>query len=173
MMTRFTRSRWILVLGAAVVSGCSWTGSLFGSSKPAYEGAQQAQAPLEVPPDLSQLPRDERFVVPERPQTITASGQQAARAGAGAAPSAAASAAVVPPGVVAKIERQGQQRWLSVNLPPERVWPILIDFWPTVGMQIEKSDPKTGVMETKWAETRTNVPQGVIRRALGAIFQDM
>ena len=59
---------------AALLGACSWTGSVFTSDKVAYETAQSRQ-PLEVPPDLSQLPRDERFVVPDRPQTITASGQ--------------------------------------------------------------------------------------------------
>src|SRR5512141_1162516 len=95
MMDRFTRLRWLAVLGAASVAGCSWTGSLFSSDKVAYESAQQSRSPLEVPPDLSQLPRDDRFVVPDRPQTVTASGQQAVRPAAGAAPVAAA-AAIVP-----------------------------------------------------------------------------
>src|SRR5512141_2834776 len=170
MMDRFTRLRWLAVLGAASVAGCSWTGSLFSSDKVAYETAQQSKSPLEVPPDLSQLPRDDRFVVPERPQTITASGQQAARPAAGAAPAAGAGSAVVPTGVVAKIERQGNQRWLAVNLPPERVWPVLVDFWPTVGLKIEKSDAATGIMETAWAENRAKLPQDIIRRTLGRVL---
>ena len=62
------------VLVAALLAGCSWTGSIFTSDKVQYETAKTRQ-PLEVPPDLSQLPRDERFLVPDRPQTITASGQ--------------------------------------------------------------------------------------------------
>jgi outer membrane protein assembly factor BamC len=174
MTHRFTRLRWLAVVGAALLSGCSWTGSMFSSDKVAYETAQQSKSPLEVPPDLSQLPRDDRFVVPERPQTITASGQQGARPAAGAAPAAAAStAAVVPSGVVAKIERQGNQRWLAVNLPPERVWPVLVDFWPTVGLKIEKSDAATGIMETAWAENRAKLPQDIIRRTLGKVLDSV
>ena len=127
MMDRFIRMRWLAALAAVLVSGCSWTGNFFQSDKVQYETAQQSRTPLEVPPDLSQLPRDDRFVVPDRPQTITASSQQQAgrpSAAAVAAP-AGATAAVVPGGVVAKVERQGNQRWLTVNLPPERVWPVL------------------------------------------------
>ncbi len=63
-----------IFLAAALLAGCSWTGSIFTSDKVQYETAKTRQ-PLEVPPDLSQLPRDERFLVPDKPQTITASGQ--------------------------------------------------------------------------------------------------
>lgn len=169
MMDRITRMRWLAVATAAALSGCSWTGDFFQSDKIAYETAQQSRTPLEVPPDLSQLPRDDRFVVPDRPQTVTASGQQATRSST-AAPAAAGAAAVAPSGAVAKIERQGNQRWLAVNLPPERVWPVLVDFWPTVGLKVEKSDPKVGILETAWAENRAKLPQDIIRRTLGRVL---
>lgn len=173
MMDRFTPLRCLascVAVAAASLAGCTWTGSLFGSDKSVYEGAQ-SRAPLEVPPDLSQLPRDDRFVVPDRPQTVTASGQAARQQGGGAvSTSASGGPAVVPQGVVAKIERQGNQRWLSVNMPAEKVWPVLIEFWPTVGMTVEKSDPTTGIMETAWAENKSKVQQDVIRRALGSVL---
>ena len=174
MMDRFTRLRWLAVAVAAALSGCSWTGDFFKSDKVAYETAQQSRSPHEVPPDLSQLPRDDRFTVPDRPQTVTASGQQqqAGRPTA-AAPAAAATAAVVPTGVVAKIERQGSQRWLAVNLPPERVWSVLVDFWPTVGLKIEKSDAAAGIVETAWAENRAKLPQDIIRRTLGRVLDSV
>ena len=172
-MHRFTRLCLLPFIAAALLSGCSWSGSLFKSDKAPYENAQQSSKPLEVPPDLSQLPRDERFVVPDRPQTITASGQQQGTTARPAAGPASASAAVVPTGTVAKIERGGNQRWLTVNLPPERVWPVLVNFWPTVGFQVEKADPVAGILETNWAETRSNLPQGVIRRAFGMVFEAM
>jgi outer membrane protein assembly factor BamC len=173
MSDRFTRLRWLAAVGAVLLSGCSWTGSFFQSDKVAYESAQQARTPLEVPPDLSQLPRDDRFLVPERPQTITASGQQQAGRSAAAAVPTAATSAVVPGGVVAKIERQGNQRWLAVNLPPERVWPVLVDFWPTVGLSVEKSDAATGILETAWAENRAKLPQDIIRRTLGRLLDSV
>ena len=153
---------------AVLVAGCSWTGSLFTSDKVAYETARSRQ-PLEVPPDLSQLPRDERFLVPERPQTITASGQ-----GQRAGPTfAATSGAVVPAGSVARLERQGNQRWLAVELPPEKAWPVLLDFWSSVGLRIEKSDANAGVLETAWAENRAKLPQDIIRRTLGRVLDSV
>jgi outer membrane protein assembly factor BamC len=173
MIERFVPARCLAVGGAVLLAGCSWTGSLFTSDKVAYETAQQSSRPLEVPPDLSQLPRDERFVVPDRPQTITASGQASRGAAPGAAQPAAASSNVVPAGVIARIERQGTQRWLAVNMPPERVWPVLVDFWPSVGLKVEKSDPAAGVLETNWAENRANLPQDIIRKTLGRVLDSV
>ena len=79
MMDRITRMRWLAVATAATLTGCSWTGDFFQSDKIAYETAQLSRTPLEIPPDLSQLPRDDRFAVPDRPQTVTASSQPATR----------------------------------------------------------------------------------------------
>lgn len=168
-MTVATGARWLAIIGVATLAGCSWTGAIFTSDKVAYETAR-SRAPLEVPPDLSQLPRDERFVVPDRPQTVTASAQGRP---AGAAVPAAGTASVVPAGVVATIERQGNQRWLAVNLPPEKVWPVLVDFWPSVGLRIERSDAAAGVVETDWAENRAKLPQDIIRRTLGRVLDSV
>ena len=158
----------VAALAATLLAGCSWTGSIFSSDKVQYETARTRQ-PLEVPPDLSQLPRDERFLVPDRPQTITASGQ-------GQRPSAgpvATGAPVVPASAIAKLERDGNQRWLAVNLPPEKAWPVLIDFWPSVGLKVEKSDANAGVLETNWAENRAKLPQDIIRRTLGKVLDSV
>ncbi len=157
-----------LMMAGTVISlaGCTWTGSMFSADKIDYQAAKTRTTPLEVPPDLSQLPRDERFQVPDRPQSVTASGGGARPVGAGAA----SGPAVVPTAVIAKIERQGNQRWLAVNLPPEKAWPILIDFWPSIGLRVEKSDPAAGVMETTWSENRAKLPQDIIRATLGKVL---
>jgi outer membrane protein assembly factor BamC len=168
-MTFFQGARWLAAAAAVSLAGCSWTGSFFTSDKVAYESAQ-TRAPLEVPPDLSQLPRDERFVVPERPQTVTASGVGQPRAAAAAQPGGPA---VVPMGAVAKMERQGTQRWLVVEMPPEKAWPILVEFWPSVGLKVEKADATAGVMETVWAENRANLPQDIIRKTLGRLLDSV
>ncbi len=159
-----------LLLSALVAlsAGCTWSGSLF-SDKIDYQNAKTRSTPLEVPPDLSQLPREERFTVPERPQSFTASGTASAgRPGAPAGSAAtAAGGTVAPTGALARLERQGDHRWLVVNMPPEKAWPILLDFWPSVGLAVEKSDPAAGVMETVWAENKAKLDQGIIRQTLG------
>ncbi len=170
MFASFVRRRSVSALSAVLIglmAGCTWTGSSL-SGKVDYQAARTRSTPLEVPPDLSQLPRDERFTVPERPQTVTASSAAAARPGTPASSVAGTTAgAVAPTAEIAKIERQGSQRWLAVNMPPEKAWPILLEFWPSVGLAVEKSDAASGVMETVWAENKAKLPQDLIRKTLG------
>lgn len=161
----------LLLLGAMMsLTGCTLTGSSLSADKIDYQAVKTRTTPLEVPPDLSQLPRDERFQVPDRPQSVTASGGGAVRPGAG---SASGGPAVAPAGVVAKIDRQGNQRWLAVNMPPEKAWPILLGFWPSIGLTVEKSDPAAGVMETTWSENRAKLPQDIIRSTLGKVLDSV
>ena len=168
----------LVPLAAAGCSWTSWTGSIFTEEKIQYKAADTSRVPLDVPPDLSQLPREERFAVPERPQAVTASGLAAQGRGplAGAAPAVGtpASAQPVLPGTdIAKIERQGSTRWLAVNLPPEKAWPILVEFWPSVGLTIARQDANSGTLETNWAENRAKLPQDVIRATLGKVLDSI
>jgi outer membrane protein assembly factor BamC len=169
-----------LPLAAAGCSWTSWTGSIFTEEKIQYQAADSSRAPLDVPPDLSQLPREERYAVPERPQAVTASGlaQQGRGPLAGTVPGASASAtaggqAVLPGTEIAKVERHGNTRWLAVKLPPEKVWPVLVEFWPSVGLAVARQDAASGTIETTWAENRAKLPQDIIRKTLGKVLDSI
>ena len=101
----------VLLLNAALLGGCGWTGDILKSDKVDYKSQSQTQAPgLEVPPDLTSPTRDSRFTVPgedSRRATVTAT-ELAARGGA-ARPGASG---VLPQVRNARIERAGNQRWL-------------------------------------------------------------
>ncbi|MBR6000913.1 MAG: outer membrane protein assembly factor BamC, partial [Oxalobacter sp.] len=71
------------------------------------------------------------------------------------------------------IERLGNQRWLVVNRPPEALWTPIRDFWQDNGFLINIDSPETGIMETDWAENRAKIPQDIIRRTLGKIFDSL
>lgn len=168
-MRQFALRALSVALVPALVAGCSWTGLTFSNQKVQYE-TTDTRAPLEVPPDLTQLPRDDRYAVPDRPTPISAAAL--ARPAAGA-PEATTAQVVLPATVVAKVERQGNQRWLAVNLPPEKVWPVLVEFWPSVGLKVEKQDATTGTLETNWAENRAKLPQDIIRKTLGRVLDSV
>lgn len=125
-----------------------------------YKSAGKAPT-LEVPPDLTQLSRDSRFVVPGGP--VTASGYQLGQA----APSMPVAATAV--GDV-RIERAGDQRWLVVNRPADQLWGPVRDFWQENGFLLSQDQPNLGIMETDWAENRAKIPQDAIRGFLGKIF---
>jgi outer membrane protein assembly factor BamC len=73
-----------------------------------------------------------------------------------------------------RIERAGTQRWLVVQgEPPEKLWPLIKDFWQESGFLIKMENSAAGVMETDWAETRPKVPEGTVREFLGKIFEPL
>ena len=93
----------------AALAACS----VLEGDKIDYRSATKSVS-LEVPPDLTQLSRDSRFVVPGGP--VTASSMQAAQASAPGIPTASQTLGDV------RIERAGNQRWLVSDAPPEVVF---------------------------------------------------
>jgi outer membrane protein assembly factor BamC len=149
--------RWIYVmLAVGLISGCSSL-SLEGPSVD-YKSAGRA-VPLEVPPDLTQLPRDDRFNAPVTPG--------AARPGAGT--SVSAPILPQPSSSGAKLERSGTQRWIVTVQTPEQVWPQVKDFWTQLGFTLRIENRDAGIMETDWAEDRAKLPKDFIARTLGAV----
>jgi len=154
----------LLTAAAAVVAGCA------SDSGVDYKKAGTLP-PLEVPPDLTAPARDNRYAVPESGRSATLSGYQAERRDQ---PARAAGTSVLPEVERMRIERAGTQRWLVVQgEPPEKLWPLIKDFWQESGFLIKMENSAAGVMETDWAETRPKVPEGTVREFLGKIFEPL
>ena len=153
------------ILLACCLSGCTVTN--FGSDRIDYKGVPASTRSLEVPPELSPLPPNDRFAVPG---TATASGTATATPAARPAGSAAA---VAPNTPNARIERAGGQRWLAVDVTPEQAYAVVRDFWPSVGLALDREDPAAGIVETVWAENRAKLPQDILRRTLGRLIDGL
>jgi outer membrane protein assembly factor BamC len=142
--------------------------TVFESDKVDYRAAKKS-APLDIPPDLTQLQKDNRYAVPEGRGIATASGlKQQTTAAAGPAASSDQIGQVSTDAV--RIERAGNERWLVVKQTPEQLWPQLQEFWHNTGFAVETESPQTGIMETNWAENRAKIPQDFIRRTIGKVF---
>ena len=122
-----------------------------------YKSAGKAPA-LDVPPDLTQLTRDNRYAVPGTP--VTASSFQLGQTTSQAVPTAVASLGDV------RIERSGNQRWLVINRPADQLWEPVKDFWQENGFLLAMEQANLGIMETDWAENRAKIPQDFIRRTI-------
>jgi len=167
-----------IVVAAVLLVGCNSTGgNLLEGERIDYQSASKkdsATATLEVPPDLTQISRDNRFAIPGAANApITASGYnaQSAAANSGQATKAATTALNFSQGM--RIERDGSQRWLLVKQSPEVLWPKIKDFWQENGFLINKESQATGVMETDWAENRAKIPQDFLRRTLGKVLDSL
>ena len=149
------------------LGGCSVLGINFSDDKVQYE-ASNTRANLEVPPDLAPIPNDNRFEVPSRPGVVSANAETARLEAAGEVK--AERGAIVQRTVVSKMMRDGASRWLRVNADAEQLWTVVQDFWPSVGLVVRSQDPKTGYMETEWAENKAKLPQDIIRGTIGKVL---
>jgi outer membrane protein assembly factor BamC len=161
--------RHLFALAAATaLAGCTIPGDILEGKKIDYKSAGQLPT-LEIPPDLTTPVRDNRYVVPETGKSsATLSDYQADR-------KQQARTGVVQTGVLPtmenmRIDRAGSQRWLVVSEPPEKLWPLVNDFWRENGFLIAINLPEAGVMETDWAENRAKLPQDILRGFLGKIL---
>lgn len=154
------------VIAGAALAACS-TFEL-PTKKIEYKSAGKLK-PLDIPPDLTRPSGDERFIVPDGPGrgSATYSDYQKDRLGRS---EASGSGAVLPAQDSARIERAGSQRWLVMNGDPEKLWPVVKEFWQEIGMIVNIEIPEAGVMETDWAESRARVPDGYIRGLLGRVL---
>jgi outer membrane protein assembly factor BamC len=152
----FKRTATVLAF-ASLLSACS----VLQEDKIDYKSATKAPT-LEVPPDLTQLRKESRFAIEST--SATASGFQ--NAGSRVVDAGTASNALGP----ARIERQGNQRWLVVSLPADKVWEPLREFWTSNGFVLVTDAPDVGIMETEWAENRAKLPQDFIRKTLGKVL---
>nr|HET7858717.1 outer membrane protein assembly factor BamC [Caldimonas sp.] len=169
-MTPFRSPFLAVVACLAALAGCSSVENFLAGDKVDYKSSSTTRpAGLEVPPDLTQLSKDTRYQQPNG--AISASTFQAQTAAAAAA-SAPPTVQVVAPQQVGdfKIQRLGNERWLSTTLPPEKVYPQVRTFWKDNGFNLVQDRPDVGVIETDWAENRAKLPNDIIRNTIGKLI---
>jgi outer membrane protein assembly factor BamC len=166
------RNAVLLTLMFAGLAGCSSLNSMMEGDRIDYKSAGKVNTPrLEIPPDLTQQQRENRYEIPEATKGVaTASSYTLAQT---AKPNP--DAQIVAPKSTGDIhiERDGSQRWLVVKETPEVLWPKIKEFWQDSGFLIDLDSPSTGVMETDWAENRAKIPQDFIRNTLGKVFDSL
>ena len=152
-----------LAILVATVTACSSVG--LNNEKVNYKTESQARpVALDIPPDLSQLSRDSRYALPGG--TVSAAGlEQERRTATG----------ITAPAKIAdvRVERSGTQRWLVVQRPADKVWPVVREFWIENGFTYTSEQPTIGLLETEWAENRAKLPQDFLRRTLGKVIDGL
>ncbi|MDZ4189889.1 MAG: outer membrane protein assembly factor BamC [Hydrogenophaga sp.] len=151
----------LLAAAAVLATGCS----ILQEDKIDYKSAERGVT-LDVPPDLTQLSRDSRYNVPGA--VVTASGYQTSQP----AQASSSTTAVNAVGDV-RIERAGNQRWLVIDRPADKLWSPVRDFWQENGFLLGLDQENLGIMETDWAENRAKLPQDIFRRTIGKAFENL
>jgi outer membrane protein assembly factor BamC len=159
----------VAVLLPVALAGCSWN-SLFGGKSIEYKSSAKLP-PLEVPPDLTRPGSDNRYAVPDLPTSSTATYSQYNLERTGQASSGRSD--VLPTSGAVRLERAGRERWLVVKGEPDKLWPVVREFWQENGFLIRIDNPEAGVMETDWAENRAKIPDDIVRQTLGKLIDGM
>ena len=155
-----------LLLSSMLLSGCSTINDTLVGEKIDYKSGATKGPSLDIPPDLSQLTRDNRYAVPG--VAVTANTFQSDKASrAGQVGIAASNVGDV------RIERSGNQRWLVVNRPADKLWEPVREFWKTSGFQLAIDQQDLGIIETDFAENRAKLPQDFIRNTLGSVLENL
>lgn len=110
-----------------------------------YKGAGRAK-PLQVPPDLTAVTSSDAYTVPGSTTSYSsyAQGQEVQEIGV---------EKILPNAEGVSLHRSGMDRWLIVNAPAEKIWPVIREFWLDMGFAVRVEQPEIGVMETEWIES--------------------
>ncbi len=154
----------VALLTTLLATGCSSVGDLLKGDKVDYKSSGKGGVSLDVPPDLTQLSRETRYVVPG--SAVSASAYQTGQVSQ-TVPIAATNVGDV------RIERAGNQRWLVVKRPADKLWTPVHDFWLENGFLLSLDQENLGIMETDYAENRAKLPQDFIREKLGKLLDNL
>jgi outer membrane protein assembly factor BamC len=153
------------------LSGCTTIENFLTGEKVDYRSTTTRTTGLEVPPDLTQLSKESRYQAPSG--TVSASSFQTAVATA-AVPTAPVTPVIAPQGLGSfRIERLGNERWLSTTLTPEQVYPQVRSFWKDNGFTLVQDRADAGVIETDWSENRAKLPNDFVRNTIGKVFENI
>lgn len=143
------------LMALMLLSGCNDINQLMGNDESIDYKSTRRGEPLSIPPDLTQANADPRYKAPAS-GTATFSQYQAQGQQAATAPQ---NTNVLPQRDDMKVERDGNLRWLVVQRPPEQIFPKVVDFWTDTGFTVSTNDPRSGLIETDWAENRAKIPE--------------
>jgi outer membrane protein assembly factor BamC len=141
MSTSKARICIVSLLSILVLAGCDSIPFIDTTSD--YKSAGRGK-PLEVPPDLTSASASDTYNVP--------GGTTYSQYSEGQGQHEEQTEKILPTSDSVKMERAGSQRWLVVQAPPEKVWPVVREFWNELGFAVRTENPQTGVMETEWVD---------------------
>lgn len=148
-MSHVWLQRAVLFSLVTVLAACDSIPFINNSSD--YKGANRSK-PLEVPPDLTAVRTSSTYNVPGATSYSAYSQNQEAQEQNGPQPVLADMKNV-------RMVKAGSQRWLVVNAPPEKIWPVVRDFWLDQGFAVRVENPEIGVIETEWLQSDAIKPK--------------
>ena len=171
-LSQFTQLALVAAISSALIA-CDSMPDLddtFAGRKVDYEKqSRDVGSNLEVPPDLTTATYDEMMVVPDINTGGTATYQDYSGERQG---NRIIVDKVLPEQDNIQLIREGiDVRHLVITGTKDQTWEKMREFWLNSGMLIKREDPRTGILETEWAENRADIPQDFIRSALSVVLE--
>ena len=169
MMSVISRISLLGLLALSLI-GCSFsTERVLPDKSVDYKREAQAERSLEIPPDLTSGAIDDQMSVPGSVGTSFREFEGQRRI----AGSRGGSATILPEVPEVEVQRDGDERWLLIQAPPEQVWPRVVEFWQSNGILLQEQDPTVGIMQTAWLENRADIKSDFITDALRSVFSGL
>lgn len=159
-----------LALASTLLAGCSEINEFIGNEDSVdYKSARRGE-PLSIPPDLTQAANDPRYKATGMASysEFQQQGEQKKLASA-----QVRGGNVLPQRDDMRVERDGDLRWLVVKMPPDQLFPRIVDFWTENGFALDVNNPKAGLLETDWAENRTKIHESWLRTKMGSFMDSI
>lgn len=162
--------RLLPLMACASLAACTWNSSSLVGSNVDYRSQGTQNAPIDVPPDLSQLSAT-RYQTTDG--VVSASSVQTTQAAKPSSTAVSGTQIAERMDGQVRIERDGNQRWISTSMPADQVWPLVHQFWLDNGFTYTTDQPQLGILETQWSENRAKLPKDVIRNTLGGLVNGL
>lgn len=171
----------ILSLSSLTLLGCDSLPNLndtFSGRKVDYEKQSRSIRALEVPPQMITAESEHLMDIPEMAEqhghgnTADTSNAHATKVTTRVT-QLPLSQQVLPKQDNIKLIKYGNMRYLRIKGSKEQTWSKMREFWLNRGMLIKRETPSTGILETEWAENRADIPQDMVRKTIGVVFDGM
>lgn len=163
---------------ASVLAGCGSAGkdtgsSIFTDKRVDYRRETDVGRQLEIPPDLTRIAGNEMNLPDATPTGSATYSDYAQNRDARRSAGIAGATDVLPNVENIEMRREGNQRWLFIQAPPDQVWFKVVDFWQQNGILLQEQDPTTGVMRTAWVENRADIKSDFITDAVRSVLDGL
>lgn len=120
------------LLGTSLLSAGCTIAYRDDSPEVRYSRDASKAAALQIPPDLTDIGEGEQFVLP------------------GSTGGPVTRDTLLPQFESVRFQRNGTLNWLESEVTPEALWPRLLAFIRSEGMQVAGTEPTAGLIATQW-----------------------
>jgi outer membrane protein assembly factor BamC len=155
----------VLLLGCSSMSDVSDT---LSGRKVDYKKQSRSIQRLDMPPEMIISDTSDPMYIPDQSNTDSRLSQFQSRSNR-----SSMGQQVLPEQDDIELVKDRDVKYLRIKGNRTQVWNKMREYWINRGMLIKRESPKTGILETEWAENRADIPQGLIRDALGKIVDGL